>query len=196
MEEWLNISLPSEKILNQTYPSCEDENGSISTTHRVAHNLEQQLFRSSPSFRHYVDASTLKSRLLLASMTIIRKRMKKSQSQSRNEVLLQVLGQERLHVVQQIVQTIKDMKIQALMKGSLNGNIHAKSTQNESSSYPMIKSQGSIPQPARALFFNTTIVTSFESASVSLIPTLDWDSMIRDAQDNINAFKEWELESR
>ena len=121
--------------------------------------------------------------------------MKKSQSQFRNEIILQVLGQERLHMVQKIFQTIKDMKIQALMKGSLNGTIHA-STPNESSSYPMIKSQGSIPQPARALFFNTAIVTSFESASVSLIPTLDWDSMIRDAQDNINAFKEWELESR
>jgi hypothetical protein len=141
-----------------------------------------------------VDASTLKSRLLLASMTLIQKRMKRTQQQSRKEVLLQVLGKERLCLVQQIVQTIKEMKMQALMNGSLNGRKQSV-IQNHESSYLMIKSQGSIPQPARVLFFNTAIVNSFDAASVSLIPTLDWDYLIRDAQVNINTFKEWEQES-
>jgi hypothetical protein len=120
--------------------------------------------------------------------------MKKTQQQSRKEVLLQVLGKERLCLVQQIVQTIKEMKMQALINGSLNGRKQSV-IQNHESSCLMIKSQGSILQPARVLFFNTAIVNSFDAASVSLIPTLDWDSMIRDAQVNINTFKEWEQES-
>jgi hypothetical protein len=140
-------------------------------------------------------------------MTLIRKRMRKTQHhhqhQSRHDVLLQVLGgKEQLGLVQTLVQTIKDMKLQALMKGSLDGGTRTKQTaeQNDESSYPMMmmkikmNAQGAIPQPARALFFNTAIVGCFESASVSLIPTLDWESMIREAQENINAYKEWEQE--
>jgi hypothetical protein len=192
-QKYLNIFY-SQQILHQKNPTVDDDNISTSMTYRLADDIEKQLFRSAQSFRHYADASTFKSRLLLASMTLIRRRIKKSQKQSRQEVLQQVLGNERFLVVQQIVQIIKDLKIQALMKGSLNTAIQ--SAKQKESSIPMMKAQGNIPQPARSLFFNTAIVTSFETASVSLIPSLDWDSMIRDAQENIKAFKEWELESR
>lgn len=180
----------SERILSQNRLDCDDQ--SALSVRDVAQALEANLFRSAPSFRHYVDASTFKSRLLLASRTFMRRRMLQTRRHTRHKQLVEALGNDKFIVVRKLIQKIKDMKLQAMLKGSL---VSCPQTENKNQGqFPLLTSHGAMAEPVRVLFFNTSLINCFESASVETIPNLDWDSMIEQAESNLNAFKQWELE--
>jgi hypothetical protein len=162
------------------------------TIRNVATHLEANLFQSAPSFRHYIDASTFKSRLLLASLTLLRRRMAKAKRLVRHKTLVQVLGNEKFDVVCRIVQDVKDIKIQAFLKGSISRNLNAGNKKEEN--FPLLYHHGGMPPPVKALFFRTPLISSFELSPTVAIPNLDWDLMIDQANYNITAYKHWEQE--
>jgi hypothetical protein len=154
--------------------------------------LEEILFASAPSFFDYMDASTFKSRLLSATVTMMRRRTIKTQRHTRQRILLKVLGKEKFVIVRQLVQNIKDVKIQATLTKCLVENALAR--KEKEGCAPLQKSNNAIVAPVQQLFFNTSLINSFDLASVKAIPRLDWDFMIEQAERNLKAFKEWELE--
>jgi hypothetical protein len=123
----------------------------------------------------------------------MRRRMLKTQRHTRHKQLVEVLGNDRFIVVSKLIQKIKDVKLQAMLKGSLVSCCPRTENKNQGQ-FTLLNSHGAMTEPVRMLFFSTSLINSFESASVETIPTLDWDSMIEQAESHLNAFRQWELE--
>jgi hypothetical protein len=81
---------------------------------KLAHALEQHLYKTAPSFRDYADLKTLKSRIRLITVTLLRRRLRKRQKPTRDESLHQVLGKERFVQVKDLVSEVKRLRLERL----------------------------------------------------------------------------------
>jgi hypothetical protein len=106
------------------------------------------------------------------------------QGPKRDELLKEALGKERYTTASQLMLEVKEFK-------------HAMLTRKCLFKYKIGSSSGqqSIPYPVRLLFFQTSLIKSYETASLDSVTSLDWNSMIAQAKQNIQSYKEWELEA-
>lgn len=150
------------------------------------------MFKTAPSFREYSDTKTLDSRLRLVLASLLRRRLKKAQKVSRTDVLRQHLGEEGYRTLEQLVHEVKQLRLERLSrdcaKCKRDGTCSIRPGQNAFFS-------GEVPQPVRELFFNTSLVQSFDYAPAEKISELDWSRMIEETRTNIQRYNEWESES-
>lgn len=160
---------------------------------KLAQALEQHLFKTAPSFREYSNSTkTLDSRLRLVLTSLLRRRLRKAQKVLRIDVMRQHLGEEGYHTVEQLVHEVKQLRLERLSrdcaKCNRDGSCPLRPGHNAFFS-------GAVPQPVRELFFNTSLMQSFEYAPAEKISELDWFSMIEQTRTNIQRYNEWGSES-
>ena len=165
-----------------------------SPINQLAQTLEQLLFKTAPSFREYADTKTLKSRIRLLTVSLLRRRMKKRHVQTRGEALRAALGVERLVEVTELVHTVKQLRLVRTSWGCRrceNDALCILPKENASSFTP----QEQVPPPVRSLFFETALVQAFDNAPVERVLQLDWETMIDQARYNIRRYNSWCEES-
>jgi hypothetical protein len=112
-------------------------------------------------------------------------------AQDRRTALIQAMNNNEDVYVQTkaLVNDIKVAKLQkvATMKGcnSDTGVCPYRSQKNE------FAAEEPFPKPVRDLFFHVPLVTSFEKTPISKLSTLDWDGMLQDARQKLDAFREY-----
>ena len=166
-----------------------------SPINQLAQTLEQLLFKTAPSFREYADTKTLKSRIRLLTVSLLRRRMKKRQGQNRGEVLEATLGVKRLAEVTTLVQDVKQLRLERTSQGCLQCEGNALCTLPTERTAPFA-AQKQIPSSVRSLFFETSLVHAFDSAPLERLPQLDWETMIDEARNTIRRYNDWCEESR
>jgi hypothetical protein len=162
---------------------------------KLAHVLEQHLYKTAPSFRDYADLKTLKSRIRLITVTLLRRRLRKRQKPTRDESLHQVLGKERFFQVKDLVSEVKRLRLERLASECSGFGCRQKRRDDTCVRTPSSKSQETISWPMRCLFFKTTLVEAFESAPVNRIGELNWDAMMEEARFNVQSYIRWEKET-
>ena len=163
---------------------------------QLAQSLEQLLFKTAPSFREYADTKTLKSRIRLLTVSLLRRRMRKRQLQTRAEALRATLGVERLAEASTLVHTVKQLRLARTSRGcrQCESEDDALCTSREENISPFA-AQEQLPSPVRSLFFETALVDAFDSAPAERMPHLDWETMIDQARCNIHRYSSWCEES-
>jgi hypothetical protein len=181
----------SEMMLLQTNQQHEDF-----PVDKLAQVLEQHLYKTAPSFRDYADIKSLKSRIRLVTVALLRRRLKKRQQPTREESLQQELGEERFGQVKKLVLEVKRLRLE-LMASECSSSVCCRQKQRDETCGRTLsaKSQELISWPTRCLFFKTTLVESFETAPVHRIPELNWDAMIAEAHLNILNYNGWDQET-
>lgn len=128
---------------------------------------------------------------MLASL--LRRRMQKAQKISRKDVLRQHLGEGGYRTVEQLVHEVKTLRLERLSRDCAKCQRDGVCPIRPGRNNPSFA--GVVPVPVRALFFNTSLVQSFVSASIEKIPDLQWEAMIEEARINIQQYQDWESES-
>ncbi|KAI2495499.1 hypothetical protein MHU86_18995 [Fragilaria crotonensis] len=77
---------------------------------QLAQSLEQLLFKTAPSFREYANTKTLKDRIRLLTVSLLRRRLKKRQVPSREEALKGALGAERFRQAGELTHEVKQLR--------------------------------------------------------------------------------------
>ena len=163
---------------------------------QLAEALERHLFKTAPSVRHYADVKTLRLRVQLLTVALLRRRLKQRQTPTRSETIKQCLGFEKFEEISELVKTIKHMRLIHIADGcqTCNGNQSCSlslNSSNKKGSEQRLTGQERIPVPVRLLFFEMAIVEAFENTPVERIPELPWDEMIQQAHTNIQIYQEW-----
>lgn len=153
---------------------------------KLAKVLEQHLYKTAPSFREYADLDSLKSRIRLVTVSLLRRRLKKRQQPTRDESLQQVLGVDRFNQVKNLVCEVKMLRLERLAS-ECSSSFCCRQKRRDYTTLSS-KSQETISWPLRCLFFKTTLVEAFESAPVNRIAELNWDAMMEEARLNIQSY--------
>jgi hypothetical protein len=157
---------------------------------QIAQSLEQLLFKTAPTFRDYANTKTLKSRIRLLTVSLLRRRLKKRQIPSREEALKSSLGAELFLEVWQLSREVKLLRLNRISLNCQSCRGNEMCTLPSERPLPF-KAQEQLPVPVRSLFFETDLVQAFDSAPVDRIPQLDWKTMIEQARNSIRLYNDW-----
>lgn len=126
-----------------------------------------------------MDRSTLDTRLRSLMTVLVRRRMCSAAQRQRSQILQRIL-RDRYVYVRNLVRDITLAKVKKVAKLKCNGVECGPSFGQN------------LPTAVRNLFFGTTLVHAFEKYSVDRLPTLDWELLIEQAEENLRQFNQWE----
>ena len=151
----------------------------------LAKKLEALLFHNAPCFEVYADESTIDSRIRLAAIALVsRQRLRKAQEKKdQRQALMKALGEDMYHQVCDTVRAVQDLR--------LRGAASCRCTTTCCQKKIHIPGQRVMPPPVRNLFFETNLIDAAENTPLDKISSVDWKSMVVEAQENMKAFHKW-----
>jgi len=153
-----------------------------------AQAIEKHLFNTAPSFSAYANPATLNSRLRLVTVALLRRRSRKSQKLHRESILKNKLGEQNHREAVNLIEQIQKYKVRLVAKDCAACNLDGTCSPIDSG----IKAQKVAPNAIRRLFFQTRLVTVFDSLPLACLEQQDWPALMEEATSNIRIFQEWE----
>ena len=165
------------------YSYYREEKLDAAATSRVklAQSLEKYLYKNAPSFEAYSDKSTVDMRLRLVAVALLSRR-RDHHKISRRRALQTALGNPKYQQVCDLVKAVQDLRLRGAPSCRCTTACCKKID---------IPGQRVMPPAVRSLFFHTDIVEAATTTPVEQAPFLQWDAMIHQARDNIQAYQDW-----
>jgi hypothetical protein len=186
---------------------CTNNNNPGANHRRLVCELERILWKQS---KHdvdvYSDMSTMQSRLqsLMVLLSIQRSKKQNTVSSSstsslsssssmkrRTTTLITLMGRQRYEKAKMLVGVIKQSKLEYMAKHTKNCCSNSKTCCSRPGSPPPPTLPSLLPRPVKKLYFSTRLVPVFEKVPIDRLANVEWERLLEEAQQNLEAFQGW-----